>query len=138
MRCAAATLAIAGVLLVAPAGATWKPEYGSSPPSVHAWYRHAQVTEAARGRFGFQNCCDKSDRFETKFRVDRATAGDAWYYLVDGQWVRIADDVIHSDEIHAIDPKDDALPEFEQMRREGVLFIYNGNPTCFWPPQGGI
>lgn len=119
-------------------GATWKREYANTPQAVQQWFRSARLTDAARKRFGFQNCCDQSDRYETRFRVDKQTAGDAWFYQVDGNWVRIPDDVIHSDEIHAKDPKDDALPEFEQMRREGVLFIYDGKPTCFWPPQGGI
>ncbi len=46
----------------------------------------------------------------------------------------IPDDVVHEGEIHAKDPKDDTLPEFDAMRREGVLFIYLGQPSCFWPP----
>jgi len=31
---------------------------------------------------------------------------------------------------HENDPK---MPE--QLKQEGVLFIYNGTETCFWPPQ---
>lgn len=118
--------------------ATWKPEYAKSPNAVQDWFKEAQVTKEAQLRLGFKNCCDQSDRFDTQFRVDRSTAGDSWFYRVDGQWVRIPDDVIHSDEIHASNPDDDKLPEFEQMRREGVLFVYDGRPACFWPPQGGI
>lgn len=121
-----------------PALATWKPEYAATPLVVQQWFRNAETTKESRKRLTFNKCCDHSDRYETKFKVDRSTAGDSWYFLVDGEWVRIPDDVIHDDEIHASNPKDDALPEFAQMRREGVLFIYNGQPTCFWPPQGGI
>ncbi len=138
MRGLAAALAIAGVLCAMPAGATWKPEYADAPQAVRDWFRAARLTEAARQRLSFQNCCDQSDRFDTQFRVDKHTAGDAWYYRDGDKWVRIPDDVIHDDEIHAKDPKDDALPEFEEMRRQGVLFIYNGTPTCFWKPAGGI
>jgi hypothetical protein len=126
------------ILIAIPAAATWKPEYGASPPAVQSWFRQAQVTQEAQKRIHFQNCCDQSDRFDTQFRVDRNTAGDSWYFREGDKWVRIPDDVIHYDQIRAANPKDDALPEFEQMRREGVLFIYGGKPTCFWPPEGGI
>jgi hypothetical protein len=130
-------LIIAICVMAAPAAATWRPEYAKSPPSVQQWFKDAPVTAVGQRRLGFKNCCDQSDRFDTQFRVDRASAGDSWYFRDDkGNWQRIPDDVIHDDEIHAAKAEDDALPEFEQMRREGVLFIYGGRPTCFWPPQG--
>ena len=44
-------------------------------------------------------------------------------------------DVVHEDEIRALNVNDDNLGEFEQMRREGVLFIYRGEPACFWYPR---
>jgi len=37
--------------------------------------------------------------------------------------------------IHALNFYADRLPEFDQMRREGVLFIYQDKPVCFWPPE---
>jgi hypothetical protein len=121
-----------------PAAATWKQEYGKSSLAVQEWFKNAELPKEGQKRLHFVKCCDQSDRFKTTFSVDRSTAGDAWFYEVDGKWVRIPDDVIHSDEIHARNPQDDSLPEFQQMRREGVLFVYNGKPTCFWPPEGGI
>jgi hypothetical protein len=126
------------LLITTAATATWKPEYKDAPQAVQGWFKAAQVTPEGRLRIGFQNCCDQSDRFDTQFRVSKQTAGDEWFYREGNSWVRIPADVIHNDEIHAAKAEDDALPEFEQMRREGVLFIYDGKPTCFWPPQGGI
>lgn len=89
------------------------------------------------------SCCDHADRLRTKF-VGTGN-GDVWYYYPDPtcthkgcRLVRIPDDVIHPEEIKALDPKDDQLPEFDQMREEGVLMIFAGQITCFWPPQTGI
>jgi len=143
MTASTARAAIAAMIACAfvssiPASATWKREYGSNPVAVQEWFKKAQVTEEGQKRISFKNCCDQSDRFDTQFRVDKTTAGDAWYFRSEGKWIRIPDDVIHSDEIHALNPEDDKLPEFEAMRRQGVLFIYSGQPTCFWPPEGGI
>ena len=47
----------------------------------------------------------------------------------------IPNDVVHEDEIHALNPMDDTLSEFDAMRREGVLFIYHNEPSCFWYPR---
>lgn len=127
-----------GLAALVPAEATWKREYAGTPEAVQQWFRSARLTPEAQTRIGFHNCCDQSDRFDTQFRVNRQTAGDEWYFRDGDNWRRIPDDVIHKDEIRAANPEDDKLPEFEEMRRQGVLFIYNGNPTCFWPPQGGI
>jgi hypothetical protein len=75
----------------------------------------------------------------TKFVAD---TGHEWSYYPDPNCAHkgcrlkpIPDDVVHEDEIHAPDPADDSLPEFELMRQQGVLFIYHGEPSCFWPPQ---
>ena len=35
------------------------------------------------------------------------------------------EDIIHYE-------PDPAMPQ--EIRREGVLFIFNGTETCFWPP----
>ena len=104
------------------ANATWKPDYAASPPEWIAWFRAAELTEKARERFPFKNCCEQADRFKTNFKVESGR----WSYLKDTQWKDISDDIIHYED----DPK---MPE--QLKREGVLFIYRGQETCFWPPQ---
>jgi len=110
--------------------ATWKPEYGASPQAWIDWFNNAATTPAARDRLGFWKCCDHSDRYKTRFKAEGN--GEAWYFEQDGQWKRIPDDVIH----HEPDP---SMPA--QLKTEGVLFIFppvSGQPTCFWPPEGGI
>jgi hypothetical protein len=110
--------------------ATWKPEFGVSPQSWIDWFASAQTTDAAYARLGWRNCCDHSDRFKTRFRSERD--GEAWFYEQDGAWKRIPDDVIHRE-------PDPSMPA--QLKNEGVLFIYppvSGQPTCFWPPEGGV
>lgn len=139
--------ALFGVLLACvlatSANATWKPEYGKSPAPVQAWFKAARTTSGAFERLGIGICCEQAERLMTKFV---ASPGGEWAYYPDPACTRkgckllpINNDVVHEDELHALDPADDGLPEFEQMRREGVLFIYNGAPSCFWPPkEGGI
>lgn len=127
--------------------ATWKPDYAKNPPAVTAWFKEARVAGGcdssakakAWHRLGICGCCEKADRFKTKF-VAQAT-GD-WSYYTDPNCTAkgcptrsIPNDIVHQEGIHALNGSDDALPEFDQMRREGVLFIYNGQPACFWPPE---
>lgn len=140
-----ATLFIWAFLTVARA--TWKPEYASNPPAVTAWFKEARVaggcdsSDKARAwhRLGICGCCENADRLRTKFVA--AASGD-WSYYPDPNCTTkgcalkpIPDDVVHEDEIHAANGFDDTLPEFDAMRREGVLFIYQGEPSCFWPPD---
>jgi hypothetical protein len=123
-----AIVAIA-LLLTGSASATWKPEYGASPPDEIAWFNNARTTPEAHARLGYAMCCDHSDRFKTKFMP--GSKADEWFYQQDGQWKLIPADVIHTE----ADPK---MPE--QLRAEGVLFIFpaeSGEPTCFWPPESG-
>ena len=129
-------------LALKPAAATWKPEYGKSPLAVQDWFKGARTTPQAALRLNFSYCCEQAERLRTKF-IGRANG--EWSYYPDPGCTKtgcallpIPNDVIHDDPIKANDPKDDNLPEFEAMRREGVLFIYGGRPTCFWPPEGGI
>jgi hypothetical protein len=121
---AAAQAAIAVAILASPVGATWKPEYANQPLEVQAWYRNAELTKAAQTRFPFKKCCDHSDVVKTKFNVNRTNAGDEWFYLADGEWKRIPDDIIH----------------WEERAPSGLptLFIYNGKETCFFPGESGI
>jgi len=124
------------------AAATYKPEYAKNPPSVQEWFKSAQLTPQARARLFIAGCCEHADRLRTKF-VPRSDG--EWSFYPDPnctaagcQLLPIPSDTIHEDTIRAFDPKDDGLPEFDAMRREGVLFIWNGQVTCFWPPEPGI
>ncbi|HET9285718.1 MAG TPA: hypothetical protein VFR24_27515 [Candidatus Angelobacter sp.] len=128
---------------LAPAQATYKPEYEAAPQAVREWFQHQLIMPAAQPRLGWVSCCDHADRLRTKFVG--TNNGDTWYYYTDPnctqkgcKLARIPDDVIHPEEIRALDPKDDQLPEFDQMREEGVLMIFASKVTCFWPPQTGI
>jgi hypothetical protein len=108
--------------LIKGAGATWKPEYGESPQAWIDWFSNAKTTPAVHARTGWISCCSHSDRFKTSFKHD-----DHWYYQLDGKWVFIPDDTV--------EPEDPTMPA--QLKEEGVLFIYAGQVTCFWPPQTG-
>lgn len=130
------------LLLVTVAHATWKPEYSQSPPSVQEWFRAAPLTNEAKKHFPFPVCCEQAERLMTKFVGHR---GGEWSYYPDPncttagcKLLPIPDYVVHEDPIRALNPKDDGLIEFEEMRRQGVLFIYQGVPTCFWPPEPSI
>lgn len=124
------------------ANATYKPEFKDAPLPVQQWFQIQGLTPSAAKRLHIVTCCDHADRFKTKFV---ATGDGHWYYYADQlcqkegcKLTQIPDDTIHQEGIQAINPKDDDLPEFKQMRAEGVLMIWNGQITCFWPPQTGI
>ena len=106
------------------AQATWKPEYADNPPEVQAWYRNAELTEAAKIRFPFKKCCDHADVVKTKFSVNKSSSGDEWYWLDGDQWRKVPDDIIH----------------WGQTAPSGqpTLFIYSGKETCFFPGDSGI
>jgi hypothetical protein len=112
------------VALMAPAGATWKPEYANQPVEVQQWYRNAELTKAAQSRFPFKKCCDHSDVVKTKFNVNRTSAGDEWFWLDGETWRKVPDDIIHWNE--------------RAPSGQPTLFIYNGKETCFFPGDGGI
>ena len=107
-----------------PAEGRWKPEYAAQPIEVQRWYEQAELTPAARERFGFAKCCAHSDVVKTKFKVNKVDGGDEWFWL-DGQaWKRIPPDIIHWDS-HA-------------PNGQPTLFVYDGKETCFFPGEGGI
>ena len=138
--CAIACIAIAimaWLMSLDYAGATWKPT-GDEHQAVTDWYQSAKLTPAAQEHFPFKSCCEKADRFRTKFLVDKSSGDDQWYYWVDNVWLPIPWYIIHYEGIHTKDPRYDNLPEIKQMRLDGVLFIYNGKTTCFWPPEAPI
>jgi len=74
------------------APATWKPEYAANPPEVQAWYRNAELTEAAKIRFPFKKCCDHADVVKTKFSVNKTSQGDEWFWLDGDQWRKVPGD----------------------------------------------
>lgn len=133
------------LISVKPAHATYKPEYAKNPPAVQEWFGAQKIMPAAGIRLGLgQNasCCDHADRLFTKFV---GTGTSEWLYYPDPdcttngcKLLPIPNDTVHSEEIRALNPKDDGLPQFDQMRSEGVLMIWAGSVTCFWPPEPGI
>lgn len=150
------------LVMLSPALSTWRPEYANSPKAVQDWFKAATVAgweqysacraksqtvadcahhSPAHIRLGIANCCEEAERLKTKFV---SNAQSEWAYYPDPACVTdgcallpIPNDIVHDKPIRALDPKDNNLPEFEQMRREGVLFIYQGKPSCFWAPKGG-
>ena len=127
---------------VVAANATWKPEYATNPEAVQKWFQEATPTIAGAARLGIGRCCNDAERLMTKFVASQN--GD-WEYYIDPNCTNVGcpmlpipNDVVHDDEIKAPDPKDNDLPEFKAMRREGVLFIWQGKPSCFWPPESDI
>jgi hypothetical protein len=113
----------ASIFAIAAAQAEWKPEYAQADPAVRDWYLSAELTEAAQKRFPFKSCCAHSDVVKTRFRPTMS-GDDGWEYLDGNQWRRVPDDIIHWDKTA---PSGDP-----------VMFAINGQPVCFFPPQGGI
>lgn len=133
---------IVGLIMVHPAGATWKPEYAKNPQAVQDWFRAQMLTPEAQKHFVFTSCCDDAERLMTKFV---GSPGHEWSYYPDPacdhagcKLLPIPHYAEHIEGISALNPKDDNLPEFEAMRAEGILMIYAGEVTCFWMPEGSI
>ena len=106
--------------------------YATSP--YHEWMSRQLVNPEAQSgppHVPFNSCCDHTDRVKTQFRVNRDTNGDEWWWLdpSDATWKLIPRSIIHEE-------ADPTMPL--QLRTEGVLFVYFGIPTCFFPPDGGI
>lgn len=130
----ALALAAAGAALflcAGGAGATWKPQYASAPAAVQQWYRDAVLTPAAHARLGFAGCCDGADVVKAQFRFGSADGKPAWFFLRDGAWLRIPDDIIHWDE-----SAPDNKPTLFALR-EPFGAVPAGTLTCFYPPSGG-
>lgn len=108
-----------------PVHATWRPEYASAPQHVRDWYENAELTPAAQRRFNFLKCCDQSETVKTKFRVDRSSGADQWFWLNPdtGAYEQVPPDIIHWGK---------SGPE-----GQAVLFVFASQPTCFFPPQSG-
>lgn len=139
-----ATAVIVFLIGLNTAHATWKPDpLHPTPQAVQDWFRAQQLaTQSAMDRLHIKMCCHDAERLVTKFV---GTKEGEWAYFIDPNCTnsgcpsnQIPNDVIHDEEIHALTKADDGLPEFEAMRREGVLMIFLGRPSCFWPPEPSI
>jgi len=127
--------------VTSPAQATWKPEYAKENPKVIEWFKTAKLTPAAYKRLHYDNCCEKADRLMTKFVPPADKYGeDRWFYYADPnctikgcKLVLIPSDTIHYEGFPKA--KDGEEDPFKQLKIEGVLFIYYGKVTCFWPPE---
>lgn len=115
---AAAMLCLLGIA----AHAEWKPEYANSSPEIRAWYSNAKITDRARHRFPWNNCCDHADVVKAKFGVRKTDHGDEWSYrMTDAdEWRVIPEDIIHWGE--------------SAPGGQPTLFVYQGRETCFYPP----
>ena len=121
---AALICALAMIALLSPGFSRWRPEYAELPQATREWFRTRTLTPAAQARFNFSNCCDHADVVDTKFRVDKTTGNDQWWWLNGTQWQRVPDDIIHWDQHH---------PE-----GKAILFVAPSKlPVCFFPPESG-
>ena len=106
--------------------AAWKPEYAQNSPEVREWYNNQLLNEATRQRLqvDWHSCCSHGDVFRTKFKVG-GDGRDEWWYLKDGTWQKIPNDIVHWGE-HAPDGRP-------------TLFIYQstGQELCFYPGEDG-
>jgi hypothetical protein len=97
---------------------------------LEGWAQQQQVMPAARTRVGCESptsncsCCSGPDIVRTKFRVakDRSDAWD-WLNPATNRYERVPDDIIHW-----------GAPT---PTREGLMFVYQDKPRCFFPPQDG-
>jgi hypothetical protein len=106
----------------------WKPEYAQNSPEVQKWYGEQELNSATKERLhvDWHSCCSHGDVFRTQFRVgDGPHGADEWWYLKDGKWRQIPDDVVKWGE-HAPD-------------KRPTLFIYQstGQELCFYPGEDG-
>ena len=121
----AASVLVLIVCKVDFANARWKPEFSQASQSSIDWYESRTLTPEAEARFHFHSCCAQSDSVKTKFKVG-GTGNDEWFWLDDGEWRKVPQDIIHQDE--------------HNPNGEATLFVMPGTkqPTCFYPPDGGI
>ena len=102
-----------------------KAEWDGVKGQYSAWYEAQEINPEAQKRLGisWKSCCNHSDVVKTRFRVDRTTYDDEWWYLDGNTWRKVPSDIVHWN-----DPTPDGRP---------VLFVYQGTPTCFYPGDTG-
>lgn len=115
---------IALALLLAFGDHAWT-EWDGIKTANSEWYEQQKINPEAQARLGiaWSSCCNHADVFKTRFRVNRDTAEDEWWYLDENTWRLVPSDIVHWN-----DPTPDGQP---------VLFIYQGTPTCFYPGESG-
>src|ERR1019366_7616785 len=62
------------------------------PAWSDSWFERQTLTSATMKRLnvGWNSCCLGSEVVKTKFRVDKTSNGDEWYYLKeDNTWKRV-------------------------------------------------
>ena len=142
-----------GLMIASPSRATYKPEFATHSPQLRLWFQRARLTLEAYRRIGWYYCCEQSERVKPHYLINKKDGQDEWLYLCDGSadlqeacagrevgtWKPIPHDIVHQDEIELKNPNNDpkVTEEERQLRAEGVLFIYRGTETCFWPPESG-
>jgi hypothetical protein len=111
------------ILFATTARAVDNGQWANSPN--RGWYQAQELNPEARIRLGvsWKSCCEHSDVVKTRFRVERTTAADEWWWLDGNTWRLVPADIIHWN-----DPTPDGQP---------VLFVYSGLPTCFYPGETG-
>ena len=140
---------------------TWKPEFKDHSVALKYWFENASPTEWVMLTYGIYKCCMLAERVKTKFTQDAKT--DEWmlqcnegvkdfcaaHHKADGDWLLIPPGIIHEEKIEIpvemyiggervyIKPEDaeKVKLEFQQLWAEGVLFVYKGDPVCFWAPE---
>jgi hypothetical protein len=111
-----------------PALATWQPPPGYVPSkAVKLWFKEHDI------------CCLKAERVRTKFK--HSPDGN-WEYRDRGAWLPIPRWITYSEGVvppkgHENDPTFTKDLQFQQLRAEGVLFVFGGGPECFFPPKSG-
>ena len=146
--------------------ATMKPEFATHSAALRAWFKLAKPTEWAEKQFQLQYCCEQAERVHVKFAQPNREVEEWWAQCTDdiaqfcsirgkktGEWVQIPPGIIHHEPIKTPKefPASDGSKgvvgdvesaqvelEFQQLRIEGVLFVYRGNFVCFWPPESEI
>lgn len=105
----------------------YRQEFAQLDPEVRKWYQTRTMTEETRKRLGvtYSSCCDHGDVVHTEIRRADIFGKMHWFWLDGEAWKEIPQDII----------------QFGQFPpgNEPVLFVYNKEPVCFFPPDvGGI
>ena len=110
-------------------------------------------------------CCEYDECVKTKFetRQGEKYGTEEWWFQCTSttkafsdprrkavaEWVQIPSGIVHDDDIETPteywgdgarfyvgeQEMSKVRAEFEQLRTEGVMFFYKGEPVCFWPPK---
>jgi hypothetical protein len=114
-------MAFVAALTATPALAD-DPAWNGSP--YKTWYENAELTPAARAKFGIQKCCNQAEVVRTEFR--KKAMDESWWYLDNSShtWRRIPDFIIWEGK--------------QPPGNRPTLFIWNRELTCFFPPDDEI